>query len=202
MVRALRAQGRPVQALKPVISGFDAETPAESDTALLLAALGREANADAIEAISPWRFTAPLSPDMAASREGRDIDFDELIGYCRRVIDGFSGTTLVEGVGGVMVPLTAERTVLDWIAALKTPAILVVGSYLGTLSHTLTAHAALSARAIPLAGIVISESAESPVPLDETRDTLARFISGVEIVTVARGGAEATVSLAERVVPA
>ena len=57
-----------------------------------------------------------------------------------------------------MVPLDAEHTVLDWIAALRAPAVLVVGSYLGTLSHTLTAAAVLRERGCALAAVIVSES--------------------------------------------
>ena len=79
--------------------------------------------------MSPWRFAAPLSPDMAASRERRSIPFDALVAHCRAASER-RGVTLIEGIGGVMTPLDAEHTVLDWIAALGAPALLVVGSYL------------------------------------------------------------------------
>ena len=94
-------------------------------------------------------------------------------------------------MGGVMVPLTEDKTVLDWIAALEMPSLLVVGSYLGTISHTLTAAEALRGRNARLAGIVISESAESPVPPDETRDTIRRFLPGVRIRVLPRLGGDA-----------
>lgn len=175
-----------MQALKPVISGFDAKTMAESDTAILLQALGREPTADAIAELSPWQFAAPLSPDMAAAREGRDIDFETLCRFCGDAAGNLPGVTLVEGVGGVMVPLTDSKTVVDWISSLKMPALLVVGSYLGTLSHTLTAHAVLTQRQIPVTAVVISESEESPVPLAETEATLTRFLPGCRILSVAR----------------
>jgi len=123
---------------------------------------------------------------MAAAREGRTIDFDALVRFCRDAIHGGEEIVLIEGSGGVMVPLTERHTVLDWIAALGIPALVVVGSYLGTLSHSLTAVQALRARHICVAGIVISESEESPVPLAETAASLARFLPGVAIRTVPR----------------
>jgi len=67
------------------------------------------------------------------------------------------------------------------IAAIGCPAVLVAGSYLGTLSHTLTAVEALAGRGIPLAGIVVSESAESPVPLAETVATVKRLVAPVPV---------------------
>lgn len=185
------AQGRPARALKPVISGWE-DAPAaiaESDTGQLLAAQGIEATADAIDACSPFRFKAPLSPDMAAAREGLEIDFDKLVGLCRQEIENTPKDTalFIEGVGGVMVPLTRDKTVLDWMAALGLPVLLVVGSYLGTISHTLTAAMALRSRHIPIRAIVISESEDSPVPCAETAEVLKRHLAGaVEIV--GRGG--------------
>ena len=179
----LRAAGHPVAAVKPVVSGFAPDGP--SDTHDLLAALGRPATPGTIEAVSPWRFAAPLSPDMAAAREGRRLDLDEIVGFCRACATG-DGTLLVEGVGGVMVPLGGRVTVLDWIAALGFPAVLVVGSYLGTLSHTLTAAAALAGRGIALRAVVVSESPESPVPPAETAATLARYVSVPHLVVVPR----------------
>lgn len=173
-----------------MISGFTSDDFAESDTALLLDALGRDPTPEAISAMSPWRFTAPLSPDMAAARESRAIDFDALVAFCRDAASTFPGLTLIEGVGGVMVPLTDNRTVIDWIAELEMPAVLVVGSYLGTLSHSLTAAETLAQRGIPLKAIVVSESEDSPVAFTETRETLARFLPGMTVFAIARGPAD------------
>jgi dethiobiotin synthetase len=90
-----------------------------------------------------------------------------------------------------MVPLDQHRTVRDWIAALDIPAILVAGSYLGTLSHTLTARLALEQAGIAVRAIVVSESVQSPVPLDETVAAIGRFVDGVPILGLPRGeGAE------------
>jgi dethiobiotin synthetase len=187
LIEELRTAGRSVQALKPVASGFDAAHPDGSDTALLLRAQGLDLGAKNLEAVSPWRFTAPLSPDMAASRERRSIPFDALVGHCR-VASERRGVTLIEGIGGVMTPLDAEHTVLDWIEALGAPALLVVGSYLGTLSHSLTAASALRARGVTIAGVVVSESEEQPVPAAETAATLVRFLTPVPICVVPRTG--------------
>src|SRR3546814_14976999 len=105
--------------------------------------------------MSPWRFAAPLSPDMAAAREGRSVPFDELVDYCRSRAAEASGPLLVEGVGGAMVPLGACHNVLDWIAALGFPALLVSGTYLGAISHALPTLAALGARGVEVAAIVL-----------------------------------------------
>jgi dethiobiotin synthetase len=180
LIAELKSAGRRVRALKPVASGFDAAQPEGSDSALLLRAQGLDVTATTLDAVSPWRFAAPVSPDMAAARERRTISFDALVAWCSSAMER-DAVTLIEGVGGVMVPLDAEHTVLDWIEALAAPALLVVGSYLGTLSHSLTALAALRQRGVPIAGIVVSESEAQPVQAAETVATLARFALGVPV---------------------
>lgn len=185
LIAELKSSRRSVQALKPVASGFDAARPDDSDTGALLRALELEPTTANLDAVSPWRFAAPLSPDMAAARERRAVPFDALVAHCRAAAK--RGTvTLIEGIGGVMVPLDREHTVLDWIAALEAPALLVVGSYLGTLSHSLTAAAALRERGVAIAGVVVSESEEQPVPAAETAATLARFVAPVAVRVLPR----------------
>ena len=173
LVGALRHAGRTVHALKPIASGFDAAHVQDTDTGLLLAALGLPLTAANLDAISPWRFAAPLSPDMAAARERRAIPFAAVVELCNAPSP--ADVTLIEGIGGVMAPLDATHTVLDWIAAVGAPALLVTGSYLGSLSHTLTALAALRSRACRVLGIIVSESAAQPVPAEETAAVLRRF---------------------------
>ena len=186
LIRALQARGRKVAALKPIVSGFAPAAAEGSDSGLLLAALGRPVTIETIAQVSPWRFAAALSPDMAAAREGRTIDLAALVGFCRDAIATRDGALLIEGVGGVMTPLDARHTVLDWMAALDIPIVLVAGSYLGAISHTLTALEVVRRRGLAVACLVISESRGSPVPLDETRDTVARFASAVEVVALPR----------------
>lgn len=187
LLRRLRAAGHWARALKPVISGFDPADVDGSDSGLILSAMEEPADKAAIGAVSPWRFAAPLSPDMAASREGREIDVGELIAFCRYAAPAESeGTLIVEGIGGAMVPLSETETVLDWMAGLAWPVLLVGGSYLGALSHALTAAEAIRLRGLELAGLVVSESAESPVPLAETAATLRRFLTPVPVIALPR----------------
>lgn len=186
LARHLLGQGRAVRALKPVVSGFDDTTKAESDPAILLRALGRKPTDAALAEISPWRFAAPLSPDMAAGREGRAIDLAALVGHCRREIAAAGADPLlIEGVGGAMVPLTDRETVLDWMMALRIPVLLVAGSYLGTISHTLTTLSVLYGAGLDICAIVFSETPGSTVPLEETRETVGRF-AGTPVFTLRR----------------
>lgn len=201
LLRHWREQGRQAQAFKPVLSGFSVESAAASDAGQLLSALGRACTPEELDRIAPWRFTAPLSPDMAAAREGRQIDFDALVAFTRRSAltrrltsaDSLDAhhhdPILIEGVGGVMAPLDARHTVRDWIAASGLPAVLVAGSYLGSLSHTLTALEALLARGVSVSAIVVNETPDAPASLDDTAATLRRHVMDVPLIALPRAGA-------------
>ena len=186
LLHQLRAEGLRTDARKPVLAGYPDPEGLPSDAEILLRAQGLDPTPQSVASIAPWRFRAPVSPDMAAAREGREVDFDALVAFTRGALEGGEGWLLVEGVGGVCVPLDRCHTVLDWIAASRLPALLVAGTYLGTLSHTLTAAMVLRARGIELAGLVLSESPASPVPLVETRAALLRFLGDVPCAEIPR----------------
>ena len=186
LIRYLRGQGKSVEAIKPVVSGFDPQNGAASDSGRLLAALGRPVTAGNIGRISPWRFKAPLAPDLAGAREGRKVDYQAMLEFSRREAERQRDLSVIEGVGGVMVPLDARHTVLDWMTALKVPALIVAGSYLGTISHTLTALDAVQKRDLPVVAIVVSETPESPVTLDETVAAITRFAAAVPVIGLPR----------------
>ena len=192
LVRHLHAAGKPVWALKPVVSGFDMTNLRASDPGVLLEAMGHSVSPDCVARISHWRFVAPLSPDMAGARESKEIDFDALVAFCREEISSRRGTLVIEGVGGVMVPLDARHTVLDWMAALGIPAILVAGTYLGTLSHTLTALDTMAHAGVTVAALVVNESGDGVVPMQDTVATLGRFVHGLAVVVIPRGAGAAS----------
>jgi dethiobiotin synthetase len=186
LIRHWRGAGRTVEALKPLVSGFDPATAAASDPGVLLAALGRSVTPTELGRIAPWRFTAPLSPDMAARRENRTIDFDTLVKFSRGALANAKDVLLIEGIGGAMVPLDDKHTVLDWMAALNIPVLLVAGSYLGSLSHTLTSLDALRRRGLVIKALVVNETQSSSVPMADTVATLKRFAESTPIVALPR----------------
>lgn len=185
LIRYFRQSGRTLEAFKPVVSGFDAAGTALSDPAVLLAAMRRPSNLDEIARISPWRFTAPLSPDMAARKEGRVIDFAELVAFSKKAVSA-ADNVLIEGVGGIMVPLDDHNTTLDWMRALALPVILVAGSYLGSLSHTLSALDVLRNRKVGVRAIVVNESEDSTVALADGAATIARFATPTAVIPFPR----------------
>jgi dethiobiotin synthetase len=181
LIKAVRAQGRAVEALKPVVSGYDPREAAGSDPGLLLTALGEPITPDGIARISPFRFTAPVSPHLAARREGKKIDFNAVVELCRWRMQACPGVLVIEGVGGIMAPLEDHRTVLDWMVAINQPIILVAGSYLGTLSHTFSAIDVLERRDLSIAALVVNETAGSPVSFNDTVESIRTFCPTLDV---------------------
>jgi dethiobiotin synthetase len=169
-VTAALAYQLKIPAYKPISCGGN------EDSDILMAATGQS-----LEDTTPWRYAAPLAPSMAAPKEGKRVNLDEVASWCQ------SRSGLVEGVGGIMVPLNEQKTVLDWIKMLDWPLILVTGSYLGSISHTLTALEVLKTAKLNVQALIVSESLENNVGLSETYDTLAQFAAHVpNIITLPR----------------
>ena len=192
LLRHWCAAGQRPLAFKPLLSGFDSSLVEASDPGQILSALGRDMAE--LDAIAPWRFAAPLSPNMAAALEGTAIDFDALVAFTRRAVGNDTCPTLIEGVGGVMVPLTDRQTVRDWIAASGLPAVLVAGSYLGSLSHTLTALEALLKVGVVVKAIVVNESDRSGVELDAVIENLMCHAPGVAVHGIPRAAPRSAVA--------
>jgi dethiobiotin synthetase len=194
LARQLRERGRSVTATKPVSSGCDLDGEGRlwsPDGRALIAACGLDPEDWAThQRLCLERFQEPMSPNMAASRAGRILSLQMLTAYCESLETETDGAVLAEGVGGIMVPLTDSTTFLDWARSLGWPVALVAGTYLGTLSHTLTALRCLEAEGVPVAGLILNRSPEEPVPAEEVRDTLRFFHPDVPVAVVPRGEGE------------
>jgi len=186
LLRHLRALGLPARALKPVVTGFDEAAPEGSDPAELLAAMGEPLTAQTLAKIAPLRFKAPLAATMAARLEGRNLTLGDILRACEAAMADLRGPLLIEGAGGVMSPLAEGATCLDAIKALGLPCLLVTGTYLGAISHTLTALAAMRAAGCSPRAIAVNESEGSGVSLAGTMVELAAFAPGVMAVAIRR----------------
>lgn len=167
-----------VDAIKPLISGWpEGQEIAHTDTAKILQAQGKTIHAENIQAISPWRYYSPIAPDLAQLRENRPFEMDALLHFCEDAIlktQKQNKILLIEGVGGVMSPISQAHTVLDWITALSLPVIMVTGTYLGSITHLLTALLSCEASKISVKCIVLNESEDSSVSVQETKESIAR----------------------------
>lgn len=168
------------EACKPVITGWPVESSdvALTDTGLILAAQNLPLSPANIDACTPWRYPLPLTPAMAAI--DKPLIFGDLVTYCREKIKSAQQNNhhvLIEGAGGLMSPFTRQYTGLDLISALEAKSILVIGGYLGAISHALTALEALKTRSQQLSAVVLNPGLTgSPVDILDMADCLQAFL--------------------------
>lgn len=163
----------PGRAFKPVVSGYD-PTDLLSDPVILCKAMGLD-NAY-IPQISPYRFVAPKAPPLAAHEEGRHLAFDDILASSNQFLAYHQQyPCFIEGAGGIASPLTDHHTNLDLIKALKIDLILVVGNYLGTVSHTLTAIETCKHHQLSITTIIISDQSNDNKTLDENLEMIRAF---------------------------
>ena len=167
IARWFRQRGSRVAVCKPVATGcVKRREGLVSEDAELLAHC-----ADArhpLDLICPQRYVEPLAPAVAAERAGEPLDWSAV----QRSLDltsRDSDRVVVEGVGGLMVPLDPKHTVLDLARWLGVPAVVVARPALGTINHTLLTTGTLKAAGVKVAGVVINRyPAESPGVAEET----------------------------------
>jgi dethiobiotin synthetase len=121
-----------------------------------------------LDVICPQRYAEPLAPAVAAERARQPVDWPA-VDRSLKAIAGKSKVMLVEGVGGVCVPLDGQHTVLDLAHWLGLPAVIVARPGLGTINHTLLTVAALRAAGVRVAGVVVNQyPSETPGIAEET----------------------------------
>jgi dethiobiotin synthetase len=172
LVRGLRAAGRKVWVHKPVACGGWGAGQAEDGRAL--AALAGDGQS--LEGICPFQFPEPASPHLAAAAAGSALALD---GLATRIATLRGDHDLVvEGVGGLLVPLTPRReTLCDLLVAAGLPALVVTRPQLGTLNHTALTVAHARRAGVPLLGLVVNASQ----PVD---DSLATRSAVAELAAV------------------
>ena len=163
----LRKQGFRVGVLKPAASGcMHRREGLVSEDAEFLAHC-----ADAphpLDLIAPQRFAEPLAPAIAAQRLSVSLDWNA-IERSMNIIARDSNLLIVEGVGGIMVPMDAKHTMLDVAQWIKLPAVVVARPNLGTINHTLLTVNALRDASVKVAGVVANRyPAEMPGVAEET----------------------------------
>ena len=171
---ALTAQGKRVGVLKPAETGCDMRDGAlYPDDALRLADYARSKLP--IETVCPYRFSPPVAPSVAAEQAGMTIQPERIIEMFHTIADQHD-VTLVEGAGGLLVPLAGRYSFADLARDLGIPILVVVGSKLGALNHTLLTLHCIAARALPLAGYTLNH----PTPAtDDAITTNAVTLAGL-----------------------
>jgi len=173
---ALVARGERVAAFKPVVTGLD-EPPGEwpRDHELLARAAGGD---QAPEQVAPYRFGPPVSPHFAAELAGETIEPARLVEAARARGERL---VMVEGVGGLLVPITPGYLVRDLAVDLGLPVVVVARTGLGTINHTLLTVEATRAAGLPVAGVVLTPWPASPEPIESSNRTTIERLGGVRV---------------------
>lgn len=181
IIAALRARGERVAACKPVLTGIDGPPDSEwpRDDELLGAAAGTPP-----EAVCGLRFGPPVSPHLAAELAGRPIAPAELVAAARRAATG-ADAVVVEGVGGLLVPLAPGYDVRALAGDLALPLVLAARPDLGTINHTVLTLEAARAGGLRVAAVVLTPWPAAPSTVQRSnRETIAR-LGAVEVATLA-----------------
>jgi dethiobiotin synthetase len=179
---ALAAEGQPVVAFKPVVTGLD-EEPGEfgRDHELLasVASAGQSAGAEqAPEDVAPYRFGPPLSPHYAAELAGQTIEPARLLSVARAAGDR---PLVAEGVGGLLVPITLGYLVRDLAVDLGLPVVIAAHTALGTINHTLLTVEAARAAGLQVAGVVMTPWPARPRPIEVSNRSAVERLGGVRV---------------------
>ncbi len=191
IVRGLQRQGIKAGAMKPVETGCVCKDGIlePSDGRFLKDIAGMD---DTLELITPVRFESPLAPYMAASIEGAQVDLKKIFDAYRQ-LSGRYDFMIVEGIGGVMVPVAEVAKgkgsgvyfVIDLIRELGLPAVVVTRPALGTINHTLLTVSQLLNEGIDVRGIIINFSAPSDGSISEkTNPRALRRLCPVPVIGV------------------
>ena len=173
LVLAARAAGQRAVGFKPVETGVE---DGDADAALLARATGHPESL----AAPLLSLAEPLAPAVAAARAGVDVDPEELEHRVRALRDKRYDTIVVEGAGGVAVPLTWGYTALDMARHLGLAAVVVARPGLGTLNHVWLTVEALVARDVTVAGVILNGRGDPPDLAETTNpDALARLLPRV-----------------------
>ncbi len=178
---ALSARGERVAAFKPAVSGLDESSePWPPDHELLAAAAsaGQSPNE-----VAPYRFGPPVSPHLAAELERVEVD-PELLRSRAKAAASQADVLVVEGVGGLLVPLTAAYLVRDFAVELGLPVVITASPGLGTINHTLLTLESARAGGLEVAGVVLTPWPSQPTSLERSNRQSVEQLGSLEVSTL------------------
>lgn len=155
LMRQRVALGQRVVGMKPVASGCETinDQWQNEDVAAMQAITNVVAPLDWV---NPYRFDPPIAPHIAAAEVGVHIDIAVIVEAYQQ-LSRLADSVIVEGAGGLMVPLNAHHTLVDLIQALQLPTLMVVGMRLGCINHALLTQHVLQSHGLPLCGWVANQ---------------------------------------------
>lgn len=177
LARLLRESDYKVGVMKPAETGCDLGDGKiiPQDAAALKEASGC---ALSLEQICPYQFREPLAPSVAAEREGVRIDIDHLMDSYSE-ISTLHDITIIEGAGGLLVPLLPSYTYADFAKVLKLPVIVVAANKLGMINHLLLTLEHASCKGLSVLGYVLNQMESRPSLATETNREALASLTGV-----------------------
>ncbi len=154
LIRRLVQMRCSVGVMKPVETGVQSDSPDDSDAGRLTAAAGVE---DSLDLVCPYRFHAPLAPLAAARTEGRSIELQEILRRYERLAGRYA-LLVVEGAGGLLVPMGQDWSMRDLIARIGLPVLIVGRAGLGGINHALLTLECLQRAHIAVLALLLSET--------------------------------------------
>lgn len=184
VLAALRAHGIDAVAMKPVQTG--AVRGRSPDLDFIAKTAGWKIPARSYDDYAPHRFPYAASPHLAAERAGKHINVAKLVKQVR-ALQRRHEAVLVEGAGGVRVPLTRDSDTLDFIVSCALPVVVVARAGLGTLNHSLMTVEALLNRRVHIAAVVLSNptNERSPIVADNVKFLRSKF-TAARVVSLGR----------------
>ncbi|MBI4715472.1 MAG: dethiobiotin synthase [Nitrospirae bacterium] len=178
LAATLRRMGVDVGVMKPVHTGCPTLGKGKGllmmeDTLFLMRGAGTH---DPLDQVTPYPFPEPAAPIVAAEKSGVEIDLKR-IRIAFRHLSRQHEVVIVEGIGGILVPLSRKTLLADLIKTLRIPALVVARTTLGTLNHTLLTLEAARTRRIPVAGVLFNET----TPADRLSNRRISSPSGISV---------------------
>lgn len=179
LAAVLKEKNVDVGVFKPLLSGTSRKDP-ESDTSLL-----KQLSQTSLsyEEITPFEFKEPLAPYVAGKLEGKIVGIEDVLSHWEK-IRGKHEFFIVEGAGGISVPLGEHFLVSDLIQALQLPIVLVARPNLGTVNHIFLTVQYAKSLGLTIAGIVINGISENPDLAEKTNPKLIEELCGVPILGI------------------
>jgi dethiobiotin synthetase len=193
LLAAMRAAGQAVAAYKPVLTGV--EKPPEgdwpADDRLLALAAGMDP-----ALVAPLRFGPAVSPHLAAQLAGTRVEPQALVATAEHLAAAHDGTIVVEGVGGLLVPLDGDYLVRDMAAALALPVVIAARPGLGTINHTLLTLQAARAAELDVPAVVLTPWPDAPGEIERSNRATIERLGAVEVAVLSEVAAPDPASLA------
>lgn len=174
---ALKRRGVDVGVVKPVQTGCIEEEGVKvaPDARFLRQSAGID------DGVCPFKLEPALAPRVAAEIVGKELRYDEILHEVSELVDRHD-FTVVEGIGGVRVPLAEDKEVIDMMTDFGFPVVVVARSGLGTLNHTALTIEALRRRGLDVLGVVLNRYPGSPDQAEETNPREIERLVGVEVL--------------------